>query len=136
MASACKPTHTSPSCSGPTGTRPDVIYPTRSSSYNSLPEENAPPSSRARPGVGLSPESLAEPDSKFIELRGVKVHYKLEGAGTHALILMHGFGGSVFSWYACGCIRARCSPTLNQEASVAGFDGGSPEGAGLRGVGL
>jgi len=43
-------------------------------------------------------ESLADPDSKFIEVNGVNVHYKSYGQGEPAFILLHGFGASLFSW--------------------------------------
>ena len=41
---------------------------------------------------------LIEPDSKFIEVNGVDVHYKEAGAGERAFILLHPFGGSTYSW--------------------------------------
>ncbi|MCE9646150.1 MAG: alpha/beta hydrolase [Chloroflexi bacterium] len=48
---------------------------------------------------GLVPESaIADPDSKFIEINHVTVHYKQEGAGKTTFILLHGFGASVYSW--------------------------------------
>jgi pimeloyl-ACP methyl ester carboxylesterase len=46
----------------------------------------------------VPPERLADPDSRFIELNGLKVHYKQAGQGTPALLLLHGFGASTFSW--------------------------------------
>jgi pimeloyl-ACP methyl ester carboxylesterase len=42
---------------------------------------------------------LADPDSRFIEIGGVRIHYKQVGSGEPALILLHGFGASVFSWH-------------------------------------
>ena len=44
-------------------------------------------------------ESLADEDSKFIEVNGVNVHYKIYGTGEPVLILLHGFGASLFSWH-------------------------------------
>jgi pimeloyl-ACP methyl ester carboxylesterase len=41
---------------------------------------------------------LAEPDSLFIEVNGITVHYKQMGSGKPVMILLHGFGASVFSW--------------------------------------
>jgi pimeloyl-ACP methyl ester carboxylesterase len=41
---------------------------------------------------------LGEEDSKFIELNGLDVHYKEMGQGEPALILLHGFAASVYSW--------------------------------------
>lgn len=44
-------------------------------------------------------ESLADDDSKFIEINGVNVHYKIYGTGEPVFILLHGFGASLFSWH-------------------------------------
>jgi pimeloyl-ACP methyl ester carboxylesterase len=44
------------------------------------------------------PESLADPDSRFLEINSVTVHYKIMGAGEPVFILLHGFGASTFSW--------------------------------------
>lgn len=46
----------------------------------------------------VSPEELADPDSRFIELHGTRVHYKEQGAGEPVFLLLHGFGASTFSW--------------------------------------
>lgn len=65
----------------------------------------------------LDPEMLADPDSCFCEFKGVKIHHKIyheeeiadlsiqhwsssSGAKTigFPMILLHGFGASVFSW--------------------------------------
>jgi len=46
----------------------------------------------------LPAEQLADPDSQFIEVNGLRVHYKTAGTGEPALILLHGFGASLFSW--------------------------------------
>lgn len=50
------------------------------------------------PGNTRPPEDLADPDSLFIEVNGLKVHYKQSGQGEPYIILLHGFGASVFSW--------------------------------------
>ncbi|MDT8896730.1 MAG: alpha/beta fold hydrolase [Thermanaerothrix sp.] len=47
---------------------------------------------------GVDEESLAWPDSQFIEIHGLKVHYQRYGKGNPAMILLHGFGASTFSW--------------------------------------
>jgi pimeloyl-ACP methyl ester carboxylesterase len=44
------------------------------------------------------PQELADPDSHFIQLGDVNVHYKRVGEGERALILLHGFAASTFSW--------------------------------------
>jgi pimeloyl-ACP methyl ester carboxylesterase len=46
----------------------------------------------------LPPAQLADPDSHFIKVNGLTVHYKIEGRGEPVMILLHGFGASVFSW--------------------------------------
>jgi len=46
----------------------------------------------------VPPEQLADPDSRFVEINGLQVHYKIAGQGEPVLVLLHGFGASVFSW--------------------------------------
>ena len=48
----------------------------------------------------LPPEELADADSRFMEINGLSVHYKMVGEGSPTFILLHGFGASVFSWHA------------------------------------
>ena len=43
-------------------------------------------------------EQLADPDSRFADLNGIKVHYKVAGEGRPAVVLLHGFAASLFSW--------------------------------------
>ncbi|KAF0918593.1 hypothetical protein E2562_025179 [Oryza meyeriana var. granulata] len=83
-----------------------------------------PPRRRRRRSVAgidqddlLDPEALADPDSSFYEINGVRVHHKVcthegssdqspDSAITNAdqnqiglpIVLLHGFGSSVFSW--------------------------------------
>ena len=45
-----------------------------------------------------SNESLADADSLFIDVNGIRVHYKQRGDGEPTLIFLHGFGASLFSW--------------------------------------
>jgi len=61
------------------------------------------------------PESLADPDSQFIEINDIKVHYKQQGEGEPIFILMHGFGASTFSW------REVIDP-LSQYGTVIAYD--------------
>lgn len=58
------------------------------------------------------PELLADPDSCFCEFNGIKIHHKVYDAGASLhnesipqsevanipMILLHGFGASIFSW--------------------------------------
>lgn len=46
----------------------------------------------------VPPQQLADPDSRFLEINNVDVHYKLMGEGEPALMLLHGFAASTFSW--------------------------------------
>jgi pimeloyl-ACP methyl ester carboxylesterase len=48
----------------------------------------------------VPPEQLADPDSRFVEIEGLNVHYKTAGSGEPYLILLHGFGASLYSWHA------------------------------------
>lgn len=54
----------------------------------------------------VSPQQLVDPDSSFLEVHGVRLHYKDVGPrDAPAVVLLHGFNGSVFSWRApavCG----------------------------------
>lgn len=52
-----------------------------------------------RPLAGLQPpEQLADPDSRFIEVNGLRLHYKLAGSGRPLILLLHGFGANTSSW--------------------------------------
>jgi pimeloyl-ACP methyl ester carboxylesterase len=46
----------------------------------------------------VPPRELVDPDSQFIQLRGLDVHYKAAGQGEPLIVLLHGFGASVYSW--------------------------------------
>lgn len=63
----------------------------------------------------VDPQSLGDPDSQFIELNGLKVHLKESGQGQPAIILLHGFGASLFSW------REVMQP-LSHQAQVIAYD--------------
>jgi len=63
----------------------------------------------------LPPEQLADPDSRFVEIEGIDVHYKVMGQGQPLLVLLHGFGASLFSW------REVMAP-LAQIGTVLAFD--------------
>jgi pimeloyl-ACP methyl ester carboxylesterase len=41
---------------------------------------------------------LADLDGLFADLNGVKVYYKVAGEGRPAVVLLHGFAASLFSW--------------------------------------
>lgn len=50
---------------------------------------------RERP---LEVADLVDSDSEFYEVQGLRVHVKRAGEGLPALVLLHGFGASTFSW--------------------------------------
>ena len=41
---------------------------------------------------------LAGESGAFLDVRGVNVYYERRGSGPTAIVLLHGFGASVFSW--------------------------------------
>ncbi len=43
-------------------------------------------------------DELVDSDSEFIKIGGLDVHYKRRGDGNPAIILLHGYGASTFSW--------------------------------------
>jgi pimeloyl-ACP methyl ester carboxylesterase len=63
----------------------------------------------------VPPAQLADPDSRFVDVDGLTVHYKMAGQGEPVLILLHGFGASVFSW------REVLQP-LGELSTVLAFD--------------
>ena len=46
------------------------------------------------------PQALADPDSHFVELNGLKVHLKKMGHGEPVFVLLHGFMSSLYSWHS------------------------------------
>ncbi|MFZ5883603.1 MAG: alpha/beta fold hydrolase [Chloroflexota bacterium] len=58
---------------------------------------------------------LTDPDSRFIEVNGIDIHYKRYGQGEPTFILLHGFGASLFSW------REVTQP-LSQYGTVIAYD--------------
>jgi pimeloyl-ACP methyl ester carboxylesterase len=63
----------------------------------------------------VPPEDLAEPDSRFVDVHGISVHYKTAGSGRPAILLLHGFAASTFSW-------REVMPPLAELGTVVGFD--------------
>jgi len=60
-------------------------------------------------------EQLADPDSLFVDVDGLEVHYKVAGQGEPTVVLLHGFAASVFSW------RKVMEP-LSEVGMVVAFD--------------
>ena len=46
----------------------------------------------------VPPEEVADPDSRFIKIRNVTVHFKRRGNRQPVFILLHGYLGGTFSW--------------------------------------
>lgn len=61
------------------------------------------------------PGELADEESRFVDIEGSSIHYKQwVGSGRH-LILLHGFGASVFSWH-------RVAEPLTEFGAVTAYD--------------
>ncbi len=69
-----------------------------------------PPLEDTRPA-----RELADPDSLFIEVNGIEIHFKQMGQGEPVFLLLHGFGASTFSW------REVMAP-LSQYGTVIAYD--------------
>jgi pimeloyl-ACP methyl ester carboxylesterase len=63
----------------------------------------------------VSAQSLADPDSQFIEINGIDLHVKKMGQGEPVFLLLHGFGSSLYSWDAV-------MEPLSQVGTVIAFD--------------
>ena len=60
-------------------------------------------------------EQLADPDSLFLDVDGLQVHYKIVGKDGQTIILLHGFAASVFSW-------RKVREPLSEVGTVIAFD--------------
>ena len=71
---------------------------------------------RPVPGT-VDPQELAYPDSRFVDVDGITVHYTDYGSrdATCAIVLLHGFGANTASW-------ARVAPLLAEDCRVVAFD--------------
>jgi pimeloyl-ACP methyl ester carboxylesterase len=81
----------------------------------------------------LPSEGLKDPDSQFIEVNGLNVHYKTQGQGEPVFILLHGFGASLFSWHKVvtplseyGTVIAYDRPAFGLTERPMKWDGESP----------
>ena len=45
----------------------------------------------------IAPETIADHDSRFQNVMDVELHYKQERSGEREIVLLYGFGASVFS---------------------------------------
>ena len=63
----------------------------------------------------VRPEALADADSRFHQVVGIRVHLKIAGHGEPTLLLLHGFADSVLVW-------ERMMHALAPIGRVIGFD--------------
>ena len=63
----------------------------------------------------VPPQSLAGASDKFAEVEGVNLRYTDTGTAPPTLLLLHGFGSSVFSW-------RKVTQTLSEQGRVIAFD--------------
>ena len=87
-----------------------------------------PPLEGTQPARGL-----ADPESQFIEINGIDIHYKQTGSGEPFFILLHGFGASTFSWRevmaplsAYGTVIAYDRPAFGLTERPMEWEGESP----------
>ena len=83
----------------------------------------------------VDPVTLADPDSRFVDVAGVHVHYKEAGTGAPAFVLLHGFGASVFTWRnvmtsfaQLGCTVAYDRPAFGLTERPLKWSGENPYG--------
>jgi len=62
-----------------------------------------------------APKILAFPDSNFVTINNLTIHYKTAGSGDPVMILLHGFGASQFTWQAV-------VPELSTAGRVIAYD--------------
>jgi len=67
------------------------------------------------PDDTVTPRELADEDSRFATVNGIEVHYKEQGSGEDAIVLLHGFGASSFSW-------REVTTALSADGRVVAFD--------------
>lgn len=60
-------------------------------------------------------EALQDEDSRFVTVNGLEVHYKQEGDGEPVMVLLHGFGASLYSW-------REVMPDLKEIGTVIAYD--------------
>lgn len=66
------------------------------------------------PGL-LPPEQVADADSEFITVNGLRLHVKRSGQGEPVMVLLHGFGSHTETWQS---VR----PQLSALGAVIAFD--------------
>jgi pimeloyl-ACP methyl ester carboxylesterase len=69
----------------------------------------------------VPPERLADPEGRFLDVKGWRVYAKAAGRGQPALLLLHGFGASLFSWQAVQPALASRGATLAYDRPAFGL---------------
>src|SRR6202171_338422 len=78
------------------------------------------------PLTALLPEYGAAP-SKFVEIEGMRIHYRDEGAGS-PLVLLHGFGSSLYTWDGWVRQLAGTRRLIHLDLPGFGLTGPAPDG--------
>src|ERR1700676_2520043 len=78
------------------------------------------------PLEALLPEYGAAP-SQFVEIEGMRVHYRDDGAGP-PLVLLHGFGSSLYTWDRWVRRLAGTRRLIRLDLPVFGLTGPAPDG--------
>lgn len=76
-----------------------------------------------RRSVQVSPEALADPDSHFVTVNGMQVHYKVAGTGNPTFVLLHGSFLSLFSWRATMASLAEIGTVIALDRPAFGLTG-------------
>ncbi|MFN4190135.1 MAG: alpha/beta fold hydrolase [Pseudothermotoga sp.] len=63
----------------------------------------------------LSHRELAYPDSLFVKIDGLDIHYKIFGKNDRYMILLHGFGSNTYTW-------EKVAGKLSQYYTVIAYD--------------
>jgi hypothetical protein len=63
----------------------------------------------------LPAEQLVDADSRFVEVHGTAIHYKMAGQGEPVLVLLHGFAANTFTW-------REVMPSLASAGTAIAFD--------------
>jgi pimeloyl-ACP methyl ester carboxylesterase len=83
----------------------------------------------------VPPRALAGPDSQFINLLDIDIHYEQAGSGEPVYILLHGFASSTYSWREVipelaenGTVIAYDRPAFGLTERPLEWEGGNPYG--------
>jgi pimeloyl-ACP methyl ester carboxylesterase len=69
----------------------------------------------------LPPQELADDDSLFVEINEFDFHYKTAGRGDLTVVMLHGFGASVYSWREVAPVLAENYTTYSYDRPAFGL---------------